>query len=224
MRLSSSHKLFGNEREMVDEAWPGDVIGLVGHDSFGIGDTLTTDPKILYKEIPRFTPEAFSYLHNPNTAKYKQFRQGLEQLLQEGVIQALYLRNSSVKTPLLAAVGPLQFEVVQFRLESEYGAVSRLEAAPWTVVRWLPADMKEDDLDALSLPTGCACRLRRGQKSRRAVPQRMVRRIFHQNQRARAAVHIAGADGKRVIWTRLFVRISGPPAFIFSRPRCAAKK
>jgi peptide chain release factor 3 len=155
VRLSSSHKLFGNERETVDEAYPGDVIGLVGHDSFGIGDTLTTDPGITYKEIPRFTPEAFSYLHNPNTAKFKQFRQGLEQLMQEGVIQALYLRNSSVKTPLLAAVGPLQFEVVQFRLESEYGAVSRLEAAPWTVVRWLPVDMKEDDLDALSLPTGC---------------------------------------------------------------------
>jgi peptide chain release factor 3 len=154
VRLSSSHKLFGNERETVDEAWPGDVIGLVGHNSFGIGDTLTTDPKIVYQEIPRFTPEAFSYLHNPNTAKFKQFRQGLDQLMQEGVIQALYLRNSSVKTPLLAAVGPLQFEVVQFRLESEYGAVSRLEAAPWTVVRWLPVDMKEDDLDALSLPTG----------------------------------------------------------------------
>ena len=154
VRLSSSHKLFGNERETVDEAWPGDVIGLVGHDSFGIGDTLTTDPSITYKEIPRFTPEAFSYLHNPNTAKFKQFRQGLEQLMQEGVIQALYLRNSSVKTPLLAAVGPLQFEVVQFRLENEYGAVSRLEAAPWTVVRWLPVDTKEDDLDILSLPTG----------------------------------------------------------------------
>jgi peptide chain release factor 3 len=154
VRLSSSHKIFGNERETVNEAFPGDVIGLVGHDSFGIGDTLTTDPKIVYHEIPRFTPEAFSYLHNPNTAKYKQFRQGLDQLLQEGVIQALYLRNSSVKTPLLAAVGPLQFEVVQFRLENEYGAQSRLESAPWTVVRWLPTDIKEDELDALSLPTG----------------------------------------------------------------------
>ena len=76
VRLSSSHKIFGNERETVDEAFPGDVIGLVGHDGFGIGDTLTADPTILYKEIPRFTPEAFSYLHNPNTAKFKQFRQG----------------------------------------------------------------------------------------------------------------------------------------------------
>src|SRR5689334_14233862 len=136
VRLSSSHKLFGNERETLNEAYPGDVIGLVGHDSFGIGDTLTSDPKILYKEIPRFTPEAFAYLHNPNTAKFKQFRQGLDQLLQEGVIQALYLRDSAAKTPLLAAVGPLQFEVVQFRLQSEYGAESRLESAPWAVVRW----------------------------------------------------------------------------------------
>src|SRR4029077_13290555 len=121
-RLSSSHKIFGNERETMDEAFPGDVIGLVGHDSFGIGDTLTAAPRILYNEIPRFTPEAFSYLHNPNTAKYKQFRQGLDQLLQEGVIQILHLKDSATKIPLLAAVGPLQFEVVQYRLQSEYGA------------------------------------------------------------------------------------------------------
>jgi peptide chain release factor 3 len=154
VRLSSSHKLFGNERETVDEALPGDIIGLVGHSDFGIGDTLTTDPAISYKEIPRFTPEAFAYLHNPNTAKFKQFRQGLDQLLQEGVIQILHLRNAATKVPLLAAVGPLQFEVVQFRLESEYGAASRLESAPWTVVRWLPPGLKEPDLDALSLPTG----------------------------------------------------------------------
>ena len=154
VRLSSSHKLFGNERETVDEAYPGDVIGLVGHDGFGIGDTLSTDAGIVYKEIPRFTPESFSYLHNPNTAKYKQFRQGLDQLLQEGVIQILHLKDSATKVPLLAAVGPLQFEVVQFRLESEYGAESRLEGAPWTVVRWLPAHLREEDLDSLQLPTG----------------------------------------------------------------------
>jgi peptide chain release factor 3 len=154
VRLSSSHKLFANERETVDEAFPGDIIGLVGHADFGIGDTLTSDPAIVYSEIPRFTPESFSFLHNPNTAKYKQFRQGLDQLLQEGVIQILHLRDSSIKTPLLAAVGPLQFEVVQYRLESEYGAASRLEPASWTVVRWFPAGATEDDLDALQLPTG----------------------------------------------------------------------
>jgi peptide chain release factor 3 len=154
VRLSSSHKLLGNERETVNEAFPGDVIGLVGHDGFGIGDTLTTDPTILYREIPRFTPEAFAFLHNPNTAKFKQFRQGLDQLLQEGVIQALTIRHSGSKVPLLAAVGPLQFEVVQFRLESEYGATSRLETTPWSVVRWLPASITDEQLDTLSLPTG----------------------------------------------------------------------
>jgi peptide chain release factor 3 len=165
VRLSSSHKLFGKERETVNEAWPGDVIGLVGHDEFGIGDTLTEDPSILYKEIPRFPPEAFAYLHNPNTARYKQFRQGLEQLLQEGVIQALSVRHAAAKVPLLGAVGPLQFEVVQFRLQSEYGAESRLEAAPWTAVRWLPAGLTEAELDALSLPTGAKLAYDMGQNA-----------------------------------------------------------
>ena len=164
VRLSSSHKLFANERETVDEAFPGDIIGLVGHSDFAIGDTLSTEPSIVYKEIPRFTPEAFAYLHNPNTAKFKQFRQGLEQLLQEGVIQILHLRHAAIKVPLLAAVGPLQFEVVQFRLESEYGAASRLESAPWTVLRWLPAELKEADLDALSLPTGTRIAYDMGQR------------------------------------------------------------
>lgn len=154
VRLSSSHKLFGNERETVDEGYAGDIIGLVGHSEFGIGDTLTTDLTINYNEIPRFTPETFCYLHNPNTGKFKQFRQGLDQLLQEGVVQVLHLRDSAVKIPLLAAVGPLQFEVVQYRLETEYGAPSRREDAPWNVIRWLPVDIKDDGLDALMLPSG----------------------------------------------------------------------
>ena len=154
VRLSSSHKLFGSDRETVDEAYPGDIIGLVGLSDFGIGDTLTTDAKIEHNEIPRFAPEAFSYLHNTDTGKFKQFRKGLDQLLQEGVIQAMELRDSVAKVPLLAAVGPLQFDVVQYRLESEYGAESRLESAPFEVVRWLPDSVKEEDLPSISLPTG----------------------------------------------------------------------
>ncbi len=152
VRLSSAHKLFGQERETVDEAYAGDVIGLVGHTEFGIGDTLTSDPGILYREIPRFPPECFAYLHNPNTAKFKQFRQGVEQLLQEGVVQVFELRDAAQKIPLLAAVGPLQFEVVQYRLESEYGAESRLESASWETFRWLDPG---SDPKGLKLPTGC---------------------------------------------------------------------
>jgi peptide chain release factor 3 len=153
VRLSSSHKLFGNDRETVDEAYPGDIIGLVGHSEFGIGDTITSDPSIVYREIPRFPPETFAYLHNPSTAKFKQFRQGLDQLLQEGVIQQLRLKEATTNAPLLAAVGPLQFEVVQYRLQSEYGAESRLEPTPWSAIRWLPTNLPEDHWGR-GLPTG----------------------------------------------------------------------
>jgi peptide chain release factor 3 len=152
VRLSSAHKLFAQERETVDEAYAGDVIGLVGHSEFGIGDTLTENPAIVYHEIPRFPPECFAFLHNPNPGKFKQFRQGVEQLLQEGVVQVFELRDSIQKIPLLAAVGPLQFEVVQYRLESEYGAPSTLENASWEAFKWLPAG---SDSKGIKLPTGC---------------------------------------------------------------------
>lgn len=153
VRLSSSHKLFGSDRETVDEGYAGDIIGLVGHGDFGIGDTLTTDKSIAYNEIPRFAPESFSYLHNPNTAKFKQFRTGLDQLLQEGVIQSFDVPGALTKVPLLAAVGPLQFEVVQYRLETEYNAPSRLEPTSWSVVRWFPPDMSMQQIRSLQLPS-----------------------------------------------------------------------
>jgi len=137
VRLSNAQKLFGRERDTVDEAYAGDVIGIVGKEDFGIGDTLSEDPAVLYAEIPRFAPEAFAYLHNPNTAKYKRFRDGLQQLLQEGVVQSFEMKNSMQVAPLLAAVGPLQFEVVQYRLESEYGAEARFEPTAYTAARWI---------------------------------------------------------------------------------------
>lgn len=154
VRLSNSHRLFAQERETVNEAFPGDVIGLVGHSDFGIGDTLTEDPQILFNEMPRFSPECFAYLHSTNTAQFKRFREGLDQLLQEGVVQALYLHNAATRVPLLAAVGPLQFEVVQFRLQSEYGADSRLEPAPWKILRWVAPEVSLEMLEKAVLPTG----------------------------------------------------------------------
>jgi peptide chain release factor 3 len=103
----------------------------------GIGDTLTEDKSIAYDEIPRFPPEVFSYISNPSSSDAKKYRAGLEQLLQEGVVQAFHARNSPPGATLLAAVGPLQFEVVQWRLQSEYGAESRLTPTPWTLLRWV---------------------------------------------------------------------------------------
>jgi peptide chain release factor 3 len=153
VRLSSSHKLFGRDRETVDQAYPGDVVGLVGHGDFRIGDTLAEDASIAYQEIPRFTPECFAWLQSPTTAQFKRFREGLEQLLQEGVVQSFLIKDSSQRVPLLGAVGPLQFEVVQYRLETEYGAESRLEHAPWKVLRWAAA-APETKLDETMLPSG----------------------------------------------------------------------
>ncbi|MGH7969371.1 MAG: peptide chain release factor 3, partial [Limisphaerales bacterium] len=136
VRLSSSHKLFGRDRETIDEAYPGDVVGLVGHTDFRIGDTLAEDASLRYREIPRFTPECFAWLQSPSTAQFKRFREGLEQLLQEGVVQSFMVKDSAQRVPLLGAVGPLQFEVVQYRMQTEYGAESRLEQALWKVLRW----------------------------------------------------------------------------------------
>jgi peptide chain release factor 3 len=136
VRLSNAAALFGNQRETVDHAVAGDVVGLVGNDLFGIGDTLTDDPRIVYDEMPEFTPECFALLHNPQPGNYKRFNLGLRQLLFEGVARRLHEASAAQKVPLLAAVGPLQFEVLVHRLANEYGAASRLETAPWTIARW----------------------------------------------------------------------------------------
>lgn len=137
VRLGNSQRLFAQERETVDEAWGGDVVGIVGNHDFLIGDTLSDDPSVEYHEIPRFAPECFAYLHNSSTAKYKRFRAGLDQLLKEGVAQSFELPDSLQRVPLLGAVGPLQFEVLQHRLENEYEAECRVELAPWELVRWV---------------------------------------------------------------------------------------
>jgi peptide chain release factor 3 len=154
VRLSSSHKLFGQDRETVDVAYPGDVIGLVGHDKFGIGDTLTEDKSILFDEIPRFPPEVFVYISNPNPSDSKKFRAGLDQLLQEGVVQSFTARSAPPGATLLAAVGPLQFEVVQYRLQSEYGAESKLVQTPWTLLRWIEPHPSLSNPAGLVVATG----------------------------------------------------------------------
>ncbi|MDD3180553.1 MAG: peptide chain release factor 3 [Opitutaceae bacterium] len=155
-RLSSSQKLFGQERETVNEAWPGDIVGLVGYDAFGIGDTLTEDSAIVYNEIPRFPPEVFALISNPTPADAKKYRAGVEQLLQEGIVQSFSLRNQPPGSTLLAAVGPLQFEVVQWRLKAEYNAESRLELTQWQRVKWLSPHPSLARPNSLILATGVA--------------------------------------------------------------------
>ena len=129
---------------------PTDVVGLVGRAEFRIGDTLAEDPKLAFDAIPSFPPECFAWLHCVHPPQQKRFRQGVEQLLQEGVMQAFQLDNDKFRAPFLGAVGPLQFEVLQYRLQSEYGAESRLEITPWTMLRWVV----EGTVETAMLPSG----------------------------------------------------------------------
>ena len=137
VRLSRPQKLFAQDREVIEEAYPGDVIGLNNPGAFAIGDTIYVGKKLEYEGIPAFSPELFAYLKNPNPSKFKQFQKGVSELREEGAIQIMYSVDESRRDPILAAVGQLQFEVVQFRLRNEYGVETILEPLPYSVARWV---------------------------------------------------------------------------------------
>jgi peptide chain release factor 3 len=137
IRLSRPQKLFAQGRESLEEAYAGDVIGLNNPGMFAIGDTIFCGKKLEYEGIPCFSPELFSYLRNPNPSKFKSFQKGVSELQEEGAIQIMYSTDESKRDPILAAVGQLQFEVVQFRLQNEYGVETRLELLPYSVARWV---------------------------------------------------------------------------------------
>ena len=137
IRLSRPQKIFGQEREVVDDAYAGDVIGLNNPGMFSIGDTLYTGSHLEYEGIPSFSPEIFSWLRNPNPSAFKNFRKGVNELREEGAVQILYDVDESKRDPILAAVGQLQLEVVQHRLKNEYGVDSNLESMPYQLARWI---------------------------------------------------------------------------------------
>ncbi|NET57165.1 MAG: peptide chain release factor 3 [Symploca sp. SIO2E6] len=137
VRLSRPQKLFAQDRESLDVAYPGDVIGLNNPGVFAIGDTIYNGKKLEYEGIPCFSPELFAYLKNPNPSKFKQFQKGVKELREEGAVQIMYSADESKRDPILAAVGQLQFEVVQFRLKNEYGVETRVEMLPYSVARWV---------------------------------------------------------------------------------------
>ena len=161
VRLANSQRLFGQERETLNEASAGDILALVGNYDMLLGDTLTATPGIRFDEMPRFLPECFAYIHNSDTSTVKRFRTGLEQLLKEGVAQAYDVWGSVQRVPVLGAVGPLQFEVLKHRLESEYKTECRIETASYSLVRWLKikdpdTQLKPGEKPDVQLPTGCS--------------------------------------------------------------------
>jgi peptide chain release factor 3 len=139
LRLSRPQQFMAQERTAVDEAFPGDILGVFDPGNLRIGDTLTQGSSRMFEGVPRFSPEHFARLRVKDPMKRKQFITGLEQLVEEGTVQAFTVKGNE-KDPILGVVGALQFEVLQYRMEHEYGAPVELDGLPFTHARWVTGD------------------------------------------------------------------------------------
>jgi peptide chain release factor 3 len=142
IRLQRPYRLFANEREVIDEAYPGDVVGLPNSGDFAIGDTLCSGEPLRFNSIPRFQPEHFALLRNNDPGKQKQFIKGLRQLETEGAVQVYHNVNALKREPILAVVGQLQFDVVQARLQNEYNVTAALELLHFTEAHYVEGPEK----------------------------------------------------------------------------------
>ncbi len=140
VRVTRAMKLFASEREVVDEAYAGDVVGLANPGTFAIGDTLCTGTPVAYDRIPSFAPEYFASVRNIDTGSYKSFGKGIAQLAEEGAIQVFYAAGQVHSEPIFAAVGELQFEVAKYRLANEYGVKTEFYRLPFGLARRLAGD------------------------------------------------------------------------------------
>ncbi|WP_003892707.1 peptide chain release factor 3 [Mycolicibacterium smegmatis] len=130
-----AQSVFGQQRSTLDDAWPGDVIGLANAQALRPGDTLYRDVPVQFPPIPSFSPEHFAVARGTDPSKHKQFRRGIEQLEQEGVVQVLRSDKRGEQAPVFAAVGPMQFEVASHRMATELSAPISLEPLPYQVAR-----------------------------------------------------------------------------------------
>ena len=138
MRFAAPTAFMAQKKSIVDEAYPGDIVGIPDTGNFKIGDTLTQGEEIHYKGLPSFSPELFMYLENADPMKAKQLDKGVQQLMDEGVAQLFY--NQSNGRKIIGTVGQLQFEVIQYRLLHEYGAQCRWEPMSMYKACWIESD------------------------------------------------------------------------------------
>ncbi len=142
LRLSKPHSFMAQERSIVEDAWPGDIVGLYDPGKLRIGDTLAAGDPIKYAGIPLFAPEHFARVRLKDPLKRKQLSAGLEQLSHEGAIQLFYRPEAGRQDPYLGAVGMLQYEVLKERLLNEYRVHIELDMQPFRLARWIGGDPK----------------------------------------------------------------------------------
>ena len=141
IKLAQPQQFLAQDRQIIDEAFPGDIVGLFDPGVFGIGDTLTDAAhKFKFEDFPVFPPEKFARVQAKDTLKRKQFVKGIEQLTQEGAVQLFNQVGAGTESFVVGTVGTLQFEVLQYRLKSEYGVDVLLTMLPFEVARWLRAE------------------------------------------------------------------------------------
>jgi len=138
VRLSRPHSLVAQDRNTVDRAYPGDIIGIINPGIFQIGDTISLSDHFNYKSLPQFQPEVFARIHPTNVTKRKAFDKGIAQMALEGTIQLL--RSLDELEFFVAAVGRLQFDVLQYRLRNEYRVETILDSLPFESSAWLEGD------------------------------------------------------------------------------------
>jgi peptide chain release factor 3 len=151
IRLARAEQLFADERKTVTEAWAGDVVGLHDPGIYRIGDTLASDGPLTFDAVPRFSPEHFARLVIKDPLKRKQLQKGLSQLAEEGTVQ-LFFEPGREKDPICGVVGQLQFDVLAYRLEHEYGAPVSLDRLGYTFARWVLEAGDPETLKAARVP------------------------------------------------------------------------
>jgi peptide chain release factor 3 len=142
MRFSSPTQFMAQRKSTIEEAYPGDIVGLPDNGVFKIGDTLTDGELLHFRGLPSFSPEMFKYIENDDPMKSKQLSKGIEQLMDEGVAQLFVNQFNGRK--IIGTVGQLQFEVIQYRLENEYNAKCRWEPVHLYKACWIEADDEKE--------------------------------------------------------------------------------
>jgi peptide chain release factor 3 len=143
LTMNHAHELFGQDRETIDEAFPGDVVGIVNASDLRVGDTVFAGEEIRFPALRMPTPDVFAAVRNRDPARYKQFKRGLAQLQEEGVVHVLHEPHVGAQAPILAGAGTMQFEVARDRLRREFGLDVSIDPLEWKVSRRL-ADSAAD--------------------------------------------------------------------------------
>jgi len=151
IRLNRAEQFFAQERETVMEAYAGDIVGLYDPGLFRIGDTISTESPMYFDEVPRFSPEHFARLVLVDPLKRKQLQKGIHQLAEEGTVQ-LFREPGREKDPICGVVGRLQFDVLVFRVENEYGAKIRFDSLGYEYARWVEGPETHEEMLAARIP------------------------------------------------------------------------